>query len=67
MNLDRAAVVHDRLTGMSAVAKKWRISRSLVCKLVKRAGVGDEGSMPPPHLVVDSVHVMQPGSAEARW
>ncbi len=69
MNIDRAAIVRDRLSGMTltAVAKKWGISRSLVCKLVKRAGAGDEGSMLPPPIVVDSVHVTQPSSAEARW
>jgi DNA invertase Pin-like site-specific DNA recombinase len=69
MNIDRAAIVRDRLSGMSltTVAKKWGISRSLVCKLVKRAGAGDEGSVLPPPIVVDSVHVMQPSSAEARW
>src|SRR5215472_6974585 len=41
MNLDRPAIVRDRLNGMSltTVAKKWGISRSLVCKLVK-AGRG---------------------------
>jgi DNA invertase Pin-like site-specific DNA recombinase len=69
MNLDRAAIVRDRLSGttLTAVAKKWGISRSLVCKLVKRSRAGDEGSVLPPPIVVDSVHVMQPSSAEARW
>jgi DNA invertase Pin-like site-specific DNA recombinase len=69
MNIDRAAVVRDRLSGMTltTVAKKWGISRSLVCKLVKRARAGDEGSMLPPPSVVDSVHVMQLSSPEARW
>ncbi len=67
MNLDRAAIVRDRLNGMTltAVAKKWGISRSLVCKLVKRARAGDEGYVLPPSCVVDSVHVMQSRSAEA--
>ena len=65
MNIDRAAIVRDRLSGMTltAVAKKWGISRSLVCKLVKRSQAGDEGSMLPPPSVVDSVHVMQSSSA----
>ena len=69
MDLDRVAIVRDRLSGMTltAVAKKWGISRSLVCKLVKRSRAGDEGSMLPPPSVVDSVHVMQSSSAEARW
>src|SRR5690349_14134695 len=33
MNIDRAAIVRDRIGGMTltAVAKKWGISRSLVC------------------------------------
>lgn len=69
LNIDRAAVVRDRIGGMTltAVSKKWGISRSLVCKLVKRSRGGDEGSVMPPPSVVDSVRVMQPSSAEARW
>lgn len=69
MNLDRAAIVRDRLNGMTltAVAKKWGISRSLVCKLVKRSRRGEEGSVPPTASLVDSVHVMQSSSAGARW
>ena len=62
MDLDRAAIVRDRLSGMTltAVSRKWGISRSLVCKLVKRSRAGDEGFVPPPPTVVDFVHVMQP-------
>jgi DNA invertase Pin-like site-specific DNA recombinase len=69
MNIDRAAIVRDRIGGMTltAVAKKWGISRSLVCKLVKRSQAGDEGSMLPPPSVIDSVHVMRSRSAEAGW
>jgi len=69
MNVDRTAIVRDRLSGMTltAVAKKWGISRSLVCKLVKRSRAGDEGSVLPPSSVVDSVHVMQSSSADAHW
>jgi DNA invertase Pin-like site-specific DNA recombinase len=69
MNVDRAAIVRDRIGGMSltAVAKKWGISRSFVCKLVKRARAGHEGFMPPPPRLVDSVGVQQSSSAEARW
>ena len=69
LNLDRAAIVRDRIGGMTltAVAKKWGISRSLVCKLVKRSRAGDEGSMLPQPIVVDSVHVMEPSLAGARW
>jgi len=45
MNLDRAAIVRDRLSGMTltTVSKKWGISRSLVCKLVNRSRGSDEG------------------------
>jgi DNA invertase Pin-like site-specific DNA recombinase len=69
MNIDRAAIVRDRRSGMTltAVSKKWGVSRSLVCKLVNRARAGDEGSVPPPARVVDAVGVAQPSSAEARW
>jgi DNA invertase Pin-like site-specific DNA recombinase len=69
MNIDRAAIVRDRIGGMSltAVAKKWGVSRSLVCKLVKRAGRGDEGFMPPPPTGVDPVGVAQSSSAETCW
>src|SRR3974377_1673164 len=44
MNIDRAAIVRDRIGGMTltAVARKWGISRSLVCKLVNRSRAGDE-------------------------
>jgi len=54
-NLDRAAIVRDRLSGMSltAVSQKWGISRSLVCKLVKRAGGGEKWSSLPQPQVVD--------------
>jgi DNA invertase Pin-like site-specific DNA recombinase len=67
MNLDRAAIVRDRIGGMTltAVAKKWGISRSLVCKLVKRSRAGDEGFVLPLPGVVDSVHVIQSSSAGA--
>src|SRR5271156_6694234 len=69
MNIDRAAIVRDRLSGMTltAVSKKWGISRSLVCKLVNRASAGDEGSMPPPAPVVEAVDLAQSSSAGAGW
>src|ERR1700735_4389111 len=69
MNIDRAAIVRDRIGGMSltAVAKKWSISRSLVCKLVNRSRAGDEGVVPPPPTAIDSVQVMQSSSAVTRW
>jgi DNA invertase Pin-like site-specific DNA recombinase len=68
MNLDRAAIVRDRLSGMTltAVSKKWGISRSLVCKLVNRSRAGDEGVVPPP-TAVDSIQLTQSSSVEARW
>jgi DNA invertase Pin-like site-specific DNA recombinase len=66
MNLNRPAIVRDRLSGMSltAVAKKWGISRSLVCKLVKRASGGHEGSALPLPQVVEMAQAV---AAEARW
>jgi|SRR5271157_1109073 len=66
MNVDRAAIVRDRLSGMTltAVSRKWGVSRSLVCKLVKRAGGGDEGLPSPPPQVVELV---QPRPAAAGW
>ena len=55
MNIDRAAIVRDRLSGMTltAVSKKWGISRSLVCKLVKRERAGDEPLPPTQPQVAD--------------
>jgi DNA invertase Pin-like site-specific DNA recombinase len=69
MNIDRAAIVRDRLSGMTltAVSKKWGISRSLVCKLVNRAKAGDRGSMLPPPHTVDAAGVAESSSPEARW
>lgn len=69
MSIDRAAIVRDRLSGMSltAVSRKWGISRSLVCKLVKRSRAGDEGSVLPPPTVADSVGVTQSRSVGAGW
>jgi DNA invertase Pin-like site-specific DNA recombinase len=66
LNLDRAAIVRDRISGMilTAVAKKWSISGSLACKLVKRAGAGDEGPVLMPSQVVESAeHVREQGHA----
>jgi DNA invertase Pin-like site-specific DNA recombinase len=69
MNIDRAAIVRDRLSGMTltAVSKKWDVSRSLVCKLVNRSRGGDEGFVQPPIRIVDAVDFVQSSSAEARW
>jgi DNA invertase Pin-like site-specific DNA recombinase len=59
LDIDRQKVVADRRAGMSLtdVAKKYRISRATVCRLVNEAGglkkpsvaqLGDEGSVVPP-------------------
>jgi DNA invertase Pin-like site-specific DNA recombinase len=68
MDIDRAAIVRDRIGGMSltAVGKKWGISRSLVCKLVNRSRAGDRGPVLPPPTAVDSVQLIESNSAEAR-
>jgi DNA invertase Pin-like site-specific DNA recombinase len=66
MDVDRAAIVRDRLSGMTltVVAKKWGVSRSLVCKLVNRARAGEKTPLPPPPQVVD---VAQSRAAAASW
>ena len=40
LNIDRAQVVADRRAGMSltAVAKKYRVSRATVCRLMNESG-----------------------------
>jgi DNA invertase Pin-like site-specific DNA recombinase len=40
LDVDRAAIVQDRLTGLSLtkVAKKHRVSRATVCRLVNESG-----------------------------
>ena len=69
LNINRAAIARDRRSGMTltAVSKKWGISRSLVCKLVNRAKAGDRGSILPPPHIVDAAGVAEPSSPEARW
>jgi DNA invertase Pin-like site-specific DNA recombinase len=69
MILDRPAIVRDRIGGMTltAVSKKWGVSRSLVCKLVNRAKAGDRGSMLPPPHIVDAAGVAESSSPEVRW
>jgi len=69
MSIDRAAIVRDRVGGMTltAVAKKWGISRSLVCKLVNRSRAGHETIVLPQAAPVDSVHLMKSSSANAGW
>jgi DNA invertase Pin-like site-specific DNA recombinase len=52
LNVDRAAIVRDCLAGLSLtkVAKKHRVSRATVCRLVnetrtaKKTGVAQEGN-----------------------
>lgn len=48
LNIDRVAVVADRLSGMSLtrVAKKYHVSRATVCRLVNKAGGLKKPSMP---------------------
>jgi DNA invertase Pin-like site-specific DNA recombinase len=59
LNIDRAQVVADRLSGMSltSVAKKYHVSRATVCRLVNESGgrkkpcapqLGDEERVVPP-------------------
>jgi DNA invertase Pin-like site-specific DNA recombinase len=66
MNLDRPAIVRDRLSGMSltTVAKKWGVSRSLVCKLVKKSRSGDEHFVPAQPQIADSARL---SATQARW
>jgi DNA invertase Pin-like site-specific DNA recombinase len=66
MNIDRAAIVRDRVGGMTltAVSRKWGISRALVCKLVKRARAGHESLVLPNPPTIDAVEVPQP---RASW
>ena len=69
MNLDRAGIVRDRIGGMTltAVAKKWGISRSLVCKLVNRSKAGHKGIVLAQPIAVDSVRLIQSSSAGSGW
>jgi DNA invertase Pin-like site-specific DNA recombinase len=48
LNIDRQQVVSDRLSGMSLteVAKKYRISRATVCRLVKESGGLKKSTVP---------------------
>jgi len=50
LNIDRAQVVSDRLSGMSltSVAKKYRVSRATVCRLVNEAGRQKKADVPQP-------------------
>ena len=48
LSVDRPAIVRDRLSGMSLtqVAKKYRISRATVCRLVNESGRPKKSSAP---------------------
>jgi DNA invertase Pin-like site-specific DNA recombinase len=50
LNIDRVAVVADRLAGMSltGVAKKYHVSRATVCRLVNESGGLRKASVPRP-------------------
>jgi DNA invertase Pin-like site-specific DNA recombinase len=54
--VDRAAIVRDRLAGMSltVVSKKWGVSRSLVCKLVNSDRGGEKGGLENEPQMLDS-------------
>ena len=62
MNIDREQLVRDRLSGMSItrVAKKHRISRASVCRLMKEIGAGQEGAILQP---VQTPDFTRPGLA----
>lgn len=56
MNIDRRQVVQDRRSGMSLtqVAKKHRISRASVCRLMKGIGASPQGVIPQSPQTTDS-------------
>jgi DNA invertase Pin-like site-specific DNA recombinase len=56
LNIDREQVVRDRCSGMSLtqVARKHRISRASVCRLMKEFGGGSKGVNPRVSQTVDS-------------
>jgi transposase len=53
LNVDRAAIVRDRLAGLSLtkVAKKHRVSRATVCRLVKESGILKKTSLPKEEVI----------------
>jgi DNA invertase Pin-like site-specific DNA recombinase len=59
LDIDRAAIVRDRLAGMSltAVAKKHRVSRATVVRLAKEKRGGSKGPVPPRSEVADSARL----------
>jgi len=59
LDIDRPAIVRDRLSGLSLteVAKKHRVSRATVVRLVKEMRCGSQGLIPPTPQVVDSARI----------
>jgi DNA invertase Pin-like site-specific DNA recombinase len=59
LDIDRAAIVRDRLSGMSLteVAKKHRVSRATVVRLAKEKRGSSQGLILPLPEVVDSARV----------
>src|SRR5882724_8612220 len=55
LNIDREQVVYDRCSGMSLtqVAKRHKISRASVCRLMKESGGGPQGVIPQTVQTVD--------------
>jgi DNA invertase Pin-like site-specific DNA recombinase len=56
LDINREQVVHDRCSGMSLtqVARKHKISRASVCRLMKESGGGPKGVIPQTLQTVDS-------------
>ena len=59
LNIDRAAIVRDRLSGLSLtkVAKKHRVSRATVVRLVKEKRGSSQRLIPPRPEVIESVEL----------
>jgi DNA invertase Pin-like site-specific DNA recombinase len=62
LDIDREQVVRDRCSGMSLtqVARKHRISRASVCRLMKESGDGPKGVIPK---TPQTVHFREPNIA----
>src|SRR5580693_186424 len=59
LDIDRDALVQDRLSGMSLtqVSRKHRVSRATVCRLMKEIHGGSQGSVSIDSQVADSERV----------
>jgi Homeodomain-like domain len=66
LNIDRVQVVADRLSGMSLteVAKKYRVSRATICRLVNASGGLKKSSMP--NLVMKKEWLLRLNQATCR-